>query len=380
MLAVSGGRFVDPRGAGRDAARVDLGGRWVVPAYGNAHAHITDPTPAASTRYLKDGVLYVWNPNTVTLSVEAKAFFARPDTYDVKIAQGGITEPGGHPERLYVDYLTRYVYKGRDRAWFVGNAFHYGSTPAEIDAALDRLRGQGADFVKAYLLHSKDWERRRGDASFYGQRGLDPRNMRHLVRAARKRGLWVAAHLDTAADLRVAAAAGVAVAAHVPGYHSRSGEEGEAKVTLTDEDARAVVRAGMKLVPTYALAAGELAAEPGKPAPDSALRRRVFERQRGNMQRLKQAGATLLMGTDTWGPIFEEAEHWVTIGAFTPDEATRIVLGTGALLFPERRIGCFRAGCEADFLVLGGDPTRDVKALRLITDRVKAGRRIPVAP
>ena len=60
----------------------------------------------------------------------------------------------------------------------------------------------------------------------------------------------------------------------------------------------------------------------------------------------------------------------------TAGEATAAALGTGAKLFPERRIGCFDTGCEADFLVLGDDPTVDVRALRAIRRRVMAGKEI----
>lgn len=377
-LAVAGGRFVDPRRA-RRAARVDLGGRWVVPAYANAHAHITDATDEASARYLRDGVFYVWNPNTVTMSAAAKAFFARPDTYDVKVAQGGITERGGHPERLYVDYLAAAVYGGRPREWFVGNAFHYGETPAEIDRSLDALKAQGAEFVKAYLLHSEDWATRRGDKKFYGQRGLDPRNLPYLVGAAKRRGLWVAAHVETAADLRVAAASGVAVAAHVPGYNEPIEEAGGATNRLTDADARAVARSGMALVPTYSVAAERFDRD-AKEKADPKLRDATIALQRDNLLKLKAADATLLVGTDGWGPIFGEPERWVALGAFTPAEAARATFATGARLFPERRIGCFARGCEADFLVLDGDPTADIKALRRIARRVKAGREVAASP
>lgn len=374
-FATAGGRFVDPRRA-RPTARVDLGGRWVVPPYANAHAHITGATEKESARYLKDGVFYVWNPNTVFMSAADKAFFARRDTYDVLIAQGGITERGGHPERLYVDYLAAAIYDKRPREWFVGNAFHYGETRAEIDASLDRLRAHRADFVKAYLLHSEDWARRRGDGKFYGQRGLDPRNLPYLVRAARKRGLWVAAHVETAADLRVAAASGVAVAAHVPGYNEPIDEPGGSTNRLTDADARAVARSGMALVPTYAVAAERFAGEAGEGEVDAKKRDATFALQRDNLRRLKAAGATLLVGTDGWGPIFGEPERWVALGAFTPAEAARATFATGARLFPKRRIGCFARGCEADFLVLDADPTADIAALRRIVRRVKAGREV----
>lgn len=377
-LATAGGRFVDPARA-RGATRVDLGGRWVVPAYANAHAHIADATDKASARYLKDGVFYLWNPNTIIMPPEAKAFFARPDTYDASIAQGGITERGGHPERLYVDYLAAAIYDNRPREWFVGNAFHYGETRAEIDASLDRLRAQGADFVKAYLLHSEEWATRRGDKKYYGQRGLDPRNLPYLVRAARRRGLWVAAHVETAADLRVAAASGVAVAAHVPGYNEPIEEAGGSTNRLTDVDARAVARSGMVLVPTYSVAAERFDRD-AKEKADPKLRDATAALQRDNLLKLKAAGAKLLVGTDGWGPIFGEPERWVALGAFTPAEAARATFATGARLFPKRRIGCFAKGCEADFLVLDADPTADIRALRKIERRVKAGRPVVFAP
>lgn len=49
------------------------------------------------------------------------------------------------------------------------------------------------------------------------------------------------------------------------------------------------------------------------------------------------------------------------------------MLETGPVLFPDRRIGCLEAGCEADFLVLAADPTVDIAALRRIERRVMQG-------
>ncbi|MDQ3470779.1 MAG: amidohydrolase family protein, partial [Pseudomonadota bacterium] len=209
-LAVRHGRFVDP-GTIQGASRVDLGGGFIVPAYGNAHAHETNPTAAGSWNYLKEGVFYVWNPNTVVMNQAAQDFFARKDTVDVVVAQGGITEPGGHPEKLYVDVLSKYVYKGMALKDFLGNAFHYGRDKAEIDAALDLLKKQKAAFVKTYLLYSEEYAKRRTNPAYYGWRGVNPVHMPYLVAAARKRGLPVAVHVETAHDLRIAALSGAAV-------------------------------------------------------------------------------------------------------------------------------------------------------------------------
>ena len=370
-VAVDGDRIVAAAPAG--ARRVDVAGRYLTPAYGNAHAHVTDATEKASRFYTDAGVFYVWNPTTVVIGPEQRAFYARPDAYDVKVSQGGITEPGGHPERLYVDFLTQYVYKGRDKAWFVGNAFHYGSTPAEIDAALNRLQAQGAQFVKAYLLRSERYAEAKADSKQYGRRGLDPVNVPYLVAQAHRRGLPVAAHVETAHDLRMAAWAGVDIAAHLPGYGGGTGAQLDAQ-RLTDADAALVARSGMVVVPTYALVRGDSYGAAGPLKPEARAATAV---QADNLKRLRAAGVPVLMGTDGNGPIFGEAEHLVEIGALSHADAAAVTLGTARRMFPERRVGCLDAGCEADFLVLAANPTADIKALRAIERRVMQGRELP---
>lgn len=94
-LAVRDGQFVDPPSvSGGD--RIDLGGAFVVPAYANAHVHVTPANAAGSWSYIKNGVFYAWNPNTTVLGQSQLDFFKRPESYDVATSQGGITEPGGH--------------------------------------------------------------------------------------------------------------------------------------------------------------------------------------------------------------------------------------------------------------------------------------------
>ena len=78
---------------------------------------------------------------------------------------------------------------------------------------LDRLTAGGADLVKVYLLGSERYEAGGG-----ADTGLDPALVPVIVRGAHARGLPVVAHLETAADLRVAVEAGVDVAGHLPGY------------------------------------------------------------------------------------------------------------------------------------------------------------------
>lgn len=371
LLAVRDGRFVDPGSMPSDTQRVDLRGGHVVPAYANAHVHATPADAAGSRAFTDAGVFYAWNPNTTVVDNAARAFWARADTYDVRVAQGGISEPDGHPEALYVDVLSRHFYGGRPRGWFVGNAYHYGRTRAEVDAALDKLVLQKTDFVKAYLLHSEDHARRLGKKRFYGGRGMSPAMFAYLVRAAAVRGLRVTAHVETAADLRLAATSGAHMAAHLPGYAGSTGARDLAAKTLTAADAALIARSGMLVVPTYGVIDGD-PFNAWDVVEEKATARELAV-QADNVRLLHAAGARILIGTDGRAAITLEVEHLVRIGALTPRDATGVALGTGAKLFPERRIGCFEAGCEADFLVLDADPTIDVRALRSIRQRVMAG-------
>jgi hypothetical protein len=262
-LSVAGSRIVARAPRGAAVTVEDARALFIVPAYANAHSHLTSPTVQSSRSFLDAGVFYVWNPNTVVLGPDARAFFARHDTVDVKVSQGGITEPGGHPEPLYVNVLSQFVYRGRTREWFLGNAFHYGATPAAMTAALDRLVDQRADFVKAYLLHSEEYGRRRDDPAFNGSKGLNPANMPLLVREARRRGLDVVAHTETGADLLVAARTGVKVAGHLPGYAGAV----TAEFRIGPDAAREVARSGMWLVPTYSVATAFSTATPRRESP-----------------------------------------------------------------------------------------------------------------
>jgi imidazolonepropionase-like amidohydrolase len=368
-LAVANGRFVDPVSVGTDARRVSVAGLFITPGYSNAHAHVTNPTEQSSRGFTDAGIFYVWNPNTITVGASGRQFFQEPGRYRLKVAQGGITEPGGHPERLYVEYLAPSVYGGRPRDWFIGNAFHFGTTRAEIDSALAELVRQRADFVKIYLLNSERYAAIRDDRRFYGNKGLNPANVPYLVRQAHQRGLKVAAHVETAHDLSVAARAGVDFAAHLPAYGDKAGPAAR----ITPEIARLVARSRMRLIPTYALANGgdRYRSNIGD------KERRVIAVQTENLRVLREAGALLLIGTDGFNQIFSETEHLVKANGLGPKEVAAALFGTARFLFPEREVACFENGCEADFLVLAADPTTDITALRRIERRVLGGIELP---
>lgn len=378
-LVIRDGRFV-AQSRRADRTIVDLAGRFIVPAFGNAHEHVTNSTIRSSWDYLEEGVFYVWNPNSIIIDDEDRRFFARPDTVDVAFSNGGITEPGGHPETLYVDLLSKYVYKGKTKEYFVGNAYHYGATKPQIDRAIELLAAQKSDFVKAYLLFGEEYDRRRADPTFDGARGLNPANVPYLVETARRRGLETIFHVETSADLLTAVRAGASAAGHLPAYRSGIEPEWLDRMRLSKAQAREIARSRMRLIPTYGLAKFGFETEAQAAGYDPSARDRTFAVQAANLRLLTAAGAIFLTGTDRNPAIFDEIEHWVAIGGMSDAEALQAALATGRRMFPKRRIGCFEPGCEADFVVLANDPTRDLRGLRSIVQLVKAGVTLAAPP
>lgn len=374
-VVVGGRRVLQGVPAGGEVRLIDVSGKFIVPPLGSAHEHSVNPSPRYDWAYFSDGVYYLWNANSIVTDQETADYYRRDDTADVATAMGGITEPGGHPEPLYTETLSKFLYRGWRQEDFLNNAFHYGRTPAEIDNALDRLLAQGADFVKTFLLFCEEYDKRRDDPAFRRLRGLNPANFAYLAAAAKRRGLPVYVHVETAADMMVAVRGGASVLGHLPGYASDPGPTLAAKA-LSPEQAREAGRSKVMFVPTYIVARTAYDRAANEPGFDARNRDATFRVQGANLRMLHEAGATILTGTDLSKSVADELQHWVDIGAMSKFEALKAGLATGKAMFPQRKLGCFDAGCEADFLVLKSDPSENLSALRSIDKWVKGGRQL----
>lgn len=93
-------------------------------------------------------------------------------------------------------------------------------------------------------------------------------------------------------------------------------------------------------------------------------------------------GVRLALGSDDYGDTsVGEAMYLRGLGVF--DDAALLRMwsqDTPRAIFPGRRVGCLRDGCEASFLVLRGDPLADFGQVRGIVLRVKEGRLLPAPP
>lgn len=368
---VVGGKFVNDANSSVTKV-IDLDGAVVLAPFGEGHNHDTAKPmfERANREYLRNGVFYVKNPAAFPPAVAAiRNDLSRVDTVDASVTYGALTSPGGHPVPLYVDFLSEALYGGANYAAFSGQAFHEVATESETTAALDTLVAQDADFAKAMLLYSEDFD------NGY-QVGLDPDLLPLLVREAHERGLSISLHVESAEDFRRGVEAGVDEIAHLPGgmiwEQDREAEEG----LLNSEDAARAAASGVAVVTTTLV---QVAVDDGVEPKRRAEWMRV---QRENLDVLLRAGVEIRIGSDTRdtapnengaNPTRREAEHLVALGAFDNAAVLARWIDTGRSIFPKRRIGCFAAGCEASFLVFAADPRDDLAHLDGLVLAIKQG-------
>lgn len=369
---VSGDRFVDSVGTGA-ATVVDLGGAIVTAPFGEGHNHnLLDVLFERSNQeYLRNGVFYVKIPGMHAPAVAPiRSALGRADTVDAIFSLGTITSPNGHPVPVFVDLLADSLYAGATYDLFAGQAFHEVSTEADVLASLQSLQSQGAEFIKAVLAISEEFDE---GVTF----GMNPDLLPFLVREARARSLAVTLHVETAEDFRKGVAAAVDEISHIPGLwweQTRTADQ----YRLTDDDARRAADAGIAVATTthYPNVVGEMVSI-------SADRMAAFkEVHRHNLRLLIDAGIEIRIGSDVYdrlgtgvgaNPTRGEVENLVALGVYDAKSVLSRWIDTGRKIFPNRRIGCFEPGCEASFLVFEVDPRSDLSNLDRMITVIKQG-------
>jgi imidazolonepropionase-like amidohydrolase len=222
------------------------------------------------------------------------------------------------------------------------------------------------DFLKTFLLYTKEFERRRDSPEFFGRRGLDPALLPRLVEKAHRDGLRVTTHVETPADFHHAVAAGVDEVAHLPGYVVPRSRQ-PAGYLISEQDARLAGRRGMVVVTTSSLAQQR--------EKDPERLKAIQDLQVRNLRLLQRYGVPISLGSDDSSLTARtEALYLQAVGAF--DNRTLLRLWcetTPRAIFPGRRIGRLQPGFEASFLVLAGDPVAEFSNVTRIRMRFKQG-------
>lgn len=392
-LYTKDGRLTKTKPATVDA-QVDLKRGFVVPPFGEAHNHnVEGPWNLEETvaRYLHDGVFYVKNPNSIReFTSQISGQINKPWSIDVVFANAGLTSSGGHPAPLYEQVLRESRYKAvigeAPAGWFKNRGYVVIDNEADLQRHWTDIMAGKPDFLKVYLAHSEDARRVSHADGAVGRKGLDPALVPAIVARAHRERLRVTAHVETAADFRVAVSAGVDEIAHVPGWLLGTSEEAP-QLLLTDEDARQAARAGVVVV-TTTVAMQPQAGGHGHHAPEhgshggqshnftieASLWPKAQEIQAKNLRLLHQHGVKLAIGSDHAATSLAEALHLHELGIF--DNLTLLKLWceqTPQAIFPDRRIGRLEEGYEASFLVLKENPIEKFEAVTEMTFRMKQG-------
>lgn len=325
----------------RDAAttgghQVDGRGRTLLPGLIDAHVHTPDTVAAADDglrQALRLGLTTVLCMGAEPAVVAAVRRLAarRTDLADLRSAGRAAIAPGGHPTQF-----------GLWRSWPAVSA------PEEADRFVAERLEEGSDYVKVVLE----------DGGAYGSSlpSLAPAVLDALVGAARARGALVVAHVTTRRWAERAIEAGVHGLAHL----------------FCDQPAppdfpRAVAAAGAFVASTLTAHARDLAHR---------------EAAMSSVAPLRDAGVPLLAGTDTGLPgtsfgesLHQELELLVQSG-LSPVETLAAATATPAECFGLRDRGRIAPGLRADLLLVDGDPTADVSAVRAIAAVWRGGVRL----
>lgn len=229
---------------------------------------------------------------------------------------------------------------------------------ASAEAGRERVRtqlAQGADGVKLFIGAIVDDGR--------GVRLMDAGIARALVDQAHRAGKPAFAHPTTLAGIEIALACGVDVLAHTTPTDG----------PWSDALARRLVNNGVALTPTLALFEIEVRKEQ---APETVVAT-VNATAQQQLRVFHEAGGQVLFGTDVGYIDLADTrrEFELMAGAGMDWRAVLASLTTAPAQRFDRsgRTGRIEVGMEADLVVLGRDPARDVEAFSEVHYTIRGG-------
>jgi imidazolonepropionase-like amidohydrolase len=332
------------------ATVIDLKGRWLLPGFQDAHAHIANL--AAARLALNSGVTTarcLGVNHFVDLGIRELNHAGVSDLPDI-IGAGYHVRPRP-AEELFIDLPKLKDLMGRQAS---GTDNVRRLVRAQIERGVNVIKTMGTE--RAGL---PDTDPRK--------RVFTDEELAAIVDEARKANIYVAAHAHGDEGAAAAVRAGV-----------RSIEHG---TWLSDETLKAMKERGTYFVPTIATVADLI--EPGGDYDNALLAirgRAMLPRLRETAERAWKMGIKLVAGTDTgYGPnsnrrMPDEIIELTKIG-LPPMDAIKAGTSAAAECFGvEKRTGTIRRGLEADLIVVERDPLADIRNLQDVLLVVNNGK------
>ncbi len=229
----------------------------------------------------------------------------------------------------------------------------------------------GSDFIKVIVE----------DPRMPGTAALPPASIAALVKAAHEADRLVVAHAVTSTAVELAADAGVDVITHAPVNRPVSADEAAGFVTR-----------GIVLIPTLTMMQGTTSAIGGKPVFRLLRRLRIvppleYANCRESVATAHRAGLTIIAGTDAnneagapahprHGTSLHDELALLVDAGLTPAEALHAATAAPARFFGLTDRGAIASGLRADLVLLRGDPTVDIEAVRDVSAVWVGGTRI----
>ncbi len=324
------------------AARMDLGGKTVMPALVNAHVHL-DPERDARTGQLQHMAYYGASLVVSLGHDEGDAPFAMrdeivPDGARSQTAGRGITTP--EPGRSEVPYWV--------------------TTEEEARDAVRELAAQQVDIVKIWV-DDRGGQYERLSPELYGA----------VIDEAHTNGLRVTAHVFRLEDAKGLLRAGIDAFAH--GIRDMDVDDEVVELWRERPDVVLVPNLpGPGVVEEFGWLSGTVPAdriaEMNAGSTDRPAAQESFGIQARNLVRLGQEGVKVAFGTDGSSPwaVHQEMADMVRTG-MSPADVIVAATGTSAEFVGADDLGTVEAGKSADFLVLDANPLDDITNTRVIS-------------
>ncbi|MDC6367519.1 MULTISPECIES: amidohydrolase family protein [Flavobacteriaceae] len=344
---------------------IDLKGKYVIPPFGEAHNHNLESDYKLNERinaYLNNGVFYVKHLSSIKIRIDPLIHhYNKPDGIDVSLAHAPLTATGGHPVAL----RKRFLEYGRFEGLFntleeiESHGYFIIDNDMDLENKWEEIVSFKPDFIKINLLYSEEYEKRKNDTTYFGNKGLNPELIPNIVKKAHEHNLRVSAHIETSYDFHIAIKAGVDEIAHLPGFDDEQ--------LIKVEDAVLAKKKGVVVVPTASLITKRK---------DKPNYKDLFSNMSTNLKLLKENGVTLAIGSDMYNDnSVEEFQLLNSLHIFSKLELLKMWCENSAMTtFPNRKIGLLKEGFEASFLVLNNNPLDNIKDInQSIVIKVKQG-------
>lgn len=356
---------------------IDLSEKFVVPPFGEAHNHNVEGFDEKrffnlKDKYLRDGIYYVKNPNSVPRYITPiKDKINIPESIDVIFSNGSFTVTGGHPIQIAKRNINFKIWTDEDGE---GGFYYTVDKPGDFNDKWESLKKTKPDFIKTYLLYSEEFEKRKNDTNYFSWKGLDPSILKTIVLRIHKDGYKVSTHVETAVDFHNALIAGVDEINHMPGFRANAAY-GFDKYRISEADAQLAARNRTVVVTTMGNAIDNIFKTIDTLAASADYKEMVIH----NFNVLTKNKVQLAIGSDEYrGNSRYEIENIAKLNFF--DNVTLLKMwceSTAMGIFPKRRIGYLKNGYEASFLVLDGNPITNFMNTRKISLRIKSGVILP---